>query len=80
MCAPLFPALLAILPRSLQGCQNGGLFVSSSMGVGDSHVVFGQTFPPEKGNVRLCAVLMQQPVILSPKFRAKSSCIFTQSQ
>jgi hypothetical protein len=33
----------------------------------------------EKGNVRLCIVLMQQPAPFSPKFGAKSSHIFTQS-
>jgi hypothetical protein len=42
-------------------------------------VVFGQKFPGEKGSVRQCVVMMQQPVLLSPKFEAKSSHIFMQS-
>jgi hypothetical protein len=46
----------------------------------NSHVVFGQEFPGEKGSVRLCVVVMQQPVLLSPKSEAKSSHIFSQSQ
>jgi hypothetical protein len=29
----------------------------------DSHVVFGQKFPGEKGSVRRCLVMMQQPVL-----------------
>jgi hypothetical protein len=45
----------------------------------DSHVVFRQKFPGEKGSVRRCIVVMQQPVVLSPKFGVKSSHIFTQS-
>jgi hypothetical protein len=47
--------------------------------VGDnSHVVFGQKFPGEKGTVRRCVIVMQQPVLLSPKFGAKPSHIFVQ--
>jgi hypothetical protein len=49
-----------------------------SLGI-DSHVVFGQKFPRGKGSVRLCVVLMQQPVLLSTKFGGKSSYIFKQS-
>jgi hypothetical protein len=30
--------------------------------------VFGQKFPGEKGSVRRCVIVMQQPVLLSPKF------------
>jgi hypothetical protein len=45
----------------------------------DSCVVFGQKFPGEKGSVRRFIVVMQQQVILSPKFGAKSWHIFTQS-
>jgi hypothetical protein len=45
----------------------------------NSHVVFGKTFPGGKGSVRRCVVVMQQPIVLSPKFGAKSSHIFTQS-
>jgi hypothetical protein len=41
---------------------------------------FGKKIPSEKGNVRLCIVVMQQPVILLPTFGSKSSQIFTQSQ
>jgi hypothetical protein len=44
----------------------------------DSHVVFGQKFPGEKGSVRRCVVVMQQSVLLSPKFGPKSWHIFTQ--
>jgi hypothetical protein len=43
--------------------------------VGDmSHVVFGQ-----KGSVRWWVVMLQQPILLSPKFREKSSHICMQS-
>jgi hypothetical protein len=46
--------------------------------VGDnSHVVFGQKFPGEKGSVRWCIVVVQQPLVLSPKFRAKSAHFHT---
>jgi hypothetical protein len=45
----------------------------------DSHVIFGQNFPTERGSVRWCVVVMQQPVLLSPKFGAKSPHIFAQS-
>jgi hypothetical protein len=76
-----------ILPRSPHLCHSGGLSILSSIrkeekikvAEGDSHVVFGQTFPGGKGSVRQCIVMMQQPVLLSPKFEAKSSHIFTQS-
>jgi hypothetical protein len=40
----------------------------------NSHVNFGQKFPGEKESV----VAMQQPVLLTPKFGAKSSHIFMQ--
>jgi hypothetical protein len=45
----------------------------------DSHVVFGQKFPGEKENVRRCVVVMQEPGLLSAKFGAKSSHIYTES-
>jgi hypothetical protein len=45
----------------------------------DSHVVFGYKFFDERESVRRCVIVMQQPVLLSPKFGAKSSHIFTQS-
>jgi hypothetical protein len=43
----------------------------------DGHVIFCQEFLGEKGSVRRCVVVMQQPVLLSPKFGVKSSHIFT---
>jgi hypothetical protein len=45
----------------------------------DSRVVFDKKFPGEKGSVRPCVVVMQQPVLMSPKLGAKSSHIFMQS-
>jgi hypothetical protein len=45
----------------------------------DSHIVFVKKFPGEKGSVRRNVVVMQQPVVLSPNFGAKSSHISTQS-
>jgi hypothetical protein len=45
----------------------------------DSHVVLGQKFPSEKGNVRWCTIVVQQPLLLWPKFGAKSLHNFTQS-
>jgi hypothetical protein len=51
----------------------------SRMGGDKNHVVFGQKFPGEKGNVRWHIVMMQQPVLLLPKLRVKSSHIFMQS-
>jgi hypothetical protein len=76
-----------ILPQSPQLCQNGGLSVLSSIseteksrvGAGNSHAVFGQKFPGEKESGRWCVVVMQEPVLLSPKFGVKSSTIFIQS-
>jgi hypothetical protein len=47
------------------------------VGGDDSHVVFGQKFPGEEGSVRRCVDVMQQSVLLSPKFGAKSSHILT---
>jgi hypothetical protein len=79
----------AILPRLPQLCQNGGLSIGETKknqrdqvrGVGwvedDSHIVFGQ-FLGEKRIMIWCVVEMQQPVLLTPKFRAKYSYIFTQ--
>jgi hypothetical protein len=43
----------------------------------DSNIIFGQKFPGEKGSVRRCVVVMQQPVLLSPNFKAKSLHMFT---
>jgi hypothetical protein len=42
----------------------------------DSHVVFGNKFHGEKGNVRRCVVVMQQPVLLSPRFRGEVFAYF----
>jgi hypothetical protein len=42
----------------------------------DRNVAFGQKFPSDKVNVGRCVVVMQQPVLLSPKLGAKSSHIF----
>jgi hypothetical protein len=36
----------------------------------DSNVTFGQKFPGEKGSVKWSIVVMQQPIILLPKFEA----------
>jgi hypothetical protein len=41
----------------------------------DSHVAFGKKFPDESGCVRWWVLLMQQPVLSSPKFGVKSSHI-----
>jgi hypothetical protein len=45
----------------------------------DSHFDFGKKFPGEKGSVRQCVVVMQQPVLLSSESGAKSAHILTQS-
>jgi hypothetical protein len=48
--------------------------------VGDvSYVVFGEKFLREKGDVIWYVIVMQQPVLLPPKFKAKSGHIFKQS-
>jgi hypothetical protein len=74
----------AILPRSPQLWPNGDISVLASVGEieksgveDDSQVVFSQKALGEKGSVRRCVIVMQQPVFLSPKFEAKSSHIFT---
>jgi hypothetical protein len=54
-----------------QSCQIGET-ENSKVGGDDSNVVFGQKFPGEKGSVRWCIDMMQQPVILSPNFGSKS--------
>jgi hypothetical protein len=43
------------------------------VGGDDSHIVFDQEFNGEKGSVRRCVFVIQQPVLLSPMFGAKSS-------
>jgi hypothetical protein len=41
-------------------------------------LLFGKKIPMQKGSVRRFVVVMQQPVLLSQKFGAKSSHILTQ--
>jgi hypothetical protein len=48
-------------------------------GWGTTVIVFSKKFPGEKGSVRRYIVAMRQPVLLSPKFGAKSSHTFAQS-
>jgi hypothetical protein len=43
----------------------------------DSHVLCGQKFSGEKGSVRWCVIMMQQPVPLLTKFGGNSSHIFS---
>jgi hypothetical protein len=75
--------------------QNGDLSVSSSImeiekslrgpslanrvGGDESHVFLGQKIPSEKRSVSWCVVIMQQSLLLSPKFRVNPSHIFTKS-
>jgi hypothetical protein len=40
---------------------------------------FGKKFPGEQWHVRWHTVIMQQPVLLLPKFKANSSHIFMKS-
>jgi hypothetical protein len=71
-----------ILPQTPRLYQNGMKRgeVRHVGWVGDySHVVFGKKFPGEKGIMRQSIVMIQQLFILSPKFGAKSSHIFTKS-
>jgi hypothetical protein len=42
----------------------------------DSLLVFDQKFHGEKGSVTWYTVMMQHPLLLSPKFRAKYSNTF----
>jgi hypothetical protein len=51
----------------------------SRVGGGRQSRCFSSKFPGEKGSVKECVVVMQQPVILSPKFGAKFSHTFRQS-
>jgi hypothetical protein len=46
--------------------ENYGRWVTTFM------LFFGQKFPGEKGSLRWRIVMMQQPVLLLPKFGAKS--------
>jgi hypothetical protein len=41
--------------------------------------IFGEKLASEEGRVSRCVVVLQQSVLLSPKFGAKSSHISTQS-
>jgi hypothetical protein len=45
----------------------------------DNYVIFQQKFSGDKGSVRRCVVVMQQPVHLPPKFGEKSLHIFKQA-
>jgi hypothetical protein len=48
--------------------------------VGDeSRVIFSQKLPGEKGNVSRCVIVMQQPVVLSPKFWANFNAVAVKS-
>jgi hypothetical protein len=91
----LLPALLTFfkcVPPQL--CQNGDVSVFCSMGEteksqggqvrrvgggGVTVILFLVKNSLGKGNMSWCVVVMQQPVLLSPKFEAKSSHIFMQS-
>jgi hypothetical protein len=76
------------LSRPPHLCQNGGLSVlfwirekeRSRVGGDDSHVVSSEKSLGEKRSVGRFVVVMQEPVLLSPKLRAKFSHIFAQSQ
>jgi hypothetical protein len=76
-------ALPAILPRSFQLCQNGGLSVLASTGketkVRRWDDVLGKNDSVKEESVRPCVVVMKQPVLFSAKFGVKSAHIFTQS-
>jgi hypothetical protein len=73
------------LHPSPQLCQNGGLLVlpaigeqeKSRVGGGWQSYCFWSKIPSERGSVREYVVVMQQPVLLSPKFGTKSLHIFT---
>jgi aerobic-type carbon monoxide dehydrogenase small subunit (CoxS/CutS family) len=79
-----------ILFLSLQLSQNGCIFNRGNRKftggharqlvwvLDDSHVVFGKKVSSEKGSVSRCVVLVDEPVLLSPKFGTKSSRFFTQ--
>jgi hypothetical protein len=45
----------------------------------DSDIAFGQKFPGEKGSLRQCVIMVQQPIPLLPELRVKSSQMFTES-
>jgi hypothetical protein len=62
-----FPAILPVFKRILEVMFWEG---------DDSRVVFDKKFPGEKGSMRWCIVVMQQPVLLLPKFMAKPTHIF----
>jgi hypothetical protein len=71
------------MPQSPPLCQKGCLSVLSSVQgnrvrwVGTIVMVFFVKKPWYKEDVRQCVVVMQQPVLLSPKFGEKSLYIFT---
>jgi hypothetical protein len=72
-----------ILSQSPQLCQNGGISFLSPIGETEKSTVgWGRQFSVKnslvkKKSVRQCVVVMQQLVLLSPKFGAKFSHIFT---
>jgi hypothetical protein len=51
----------------------------STVGGDDSHFLFRHKVLGEDGSVRRGVVMVQQPGLLSPKLRAASSQVFTQS-
>jgi hypothetical protein len=65
--------------QSPQLCQNGGIFNQGNrkgcrgpsevnrVSGDDSHIVFVKKFLGEKGSVRWCIAMMEQPVLLSPR-------------
>jgi hypothetical protein len=46
----------------------------------DSHVVCRKKFPGEKGSVRWCFIMVQQPVLLSPKFGSNNHTVPVKQQ
>jgi hypothetical protein len=61
--------LSCVKMAAFQSCLQSGKQRKVGWAGDDSHVVFGTEFSSEKGSVRRCAVVMQQPVLLSPKFK-----------
>jgi hypothetical protein len=52
-----------------------GTSQTSRVGGDDSNIILSQKFPSEKGSVRWCVIMIQQPVLLSSKFGAKADFI-----
>jgi hypothetical protein len=55
--------------------QSGKQIKVSGCGI-DNHVAFGKKFCRENGSVRWYVVIMQQPVLLSPKFGGETFAYF----